>query len=160
MPGGSQSSVSPPPASRFAVAATHPRSIQGSPLDDPGAGASDIQSAGQRVRGRAGDPFRFHSILFRGSDEPSHGDLRDAPEYFRDPNLDQIVEAVTAGWQEYDIKRFFQAALHDLDAIGYRQEVMRDLEQTVILRIDPVVFPADAGHAGTPRAIAKASPQA
>ena len=72
----------------------------------------------------------FHSILF-GEGE---GHLEtDAPVFFVDLNLDQVIDAVTAGKQEYDLKPFFCTALNDIDLIRYRQEVMRDLENAPVL---------------------------
>jgi DNA mismatch repair protein MutS len=69
----------------------------------------------------------FQSILFRGPDE-FRSLTRDAPSLFRDLNFDQIVEAVTADWKDYDLAAFYCGNLHSLDAIAYRQEVMQDLE--------------------------------
>jgi DNA mismatch repair ATPase MutS len=52
----------------------------------------------------------------------------EAPVFFADLNLDQIIEAVTAGKQEYNLKPFFYTSLNDIDAICYRHEIFRDLE--------------------------------
>ena len=85
-----------------------------------------------RTSGRAA--MSFHSILFEASDDGNGGETPGAPACFRDLNLDQIVDAITAGRQEYDLKPFFYTALTDLAAISYRHEIMRDLENEVLLQ--------------------------
>ncbi|MHB9145124.1 MAG: MutS-related protein [Symbiobacteriia bacterium] len=73
-----------------------------------------------------------HSLLFT---DPHRGveDALEAPGFFVDLNLDQVVGAITAGRDEYNLKPFFYASLHDLDTIMYRQEIMRDLENDALL---------------------------
>ncbi len=51
------------------------------------------------------------------------------PEFFTDLNLDQIVAAVTAGRDEYELAPFFYAPVRDVEAVRYRHQVLSDLEQ-------------------------------
>lgn len=76
----------------------------------------------------------FHSILFRcAGDEPS--DDSKEPTFFIDLNLDQIVDAALSGREQYDLKPLFYAPLKSAEAIGYRHEVMRDLEKSSIYEL-------------------------
>ncbi len=77
-------------------------------------------------------PMIFRSILFARADDSLKEELTEAPDFFGDLNLDQIVAAITAGKEEYNLKPFFYASLHDVDAIGYRHEIMQDLESPVL----------------------------
>lgn len=72
----------------------------------------------------------FQSILF---ETKSDGLRTEAPACFADLNLDQIVQAVTVGKQEYDLKPFFYTPLRTAEAIRYRHAVMQDLENPALL---------------------------
>ena len=75
-----------------------------------------------------GNSVPFHSILFDGSDVGVAIDGQNAPEFFNDLNLDQIVASITAGRDEYDLKPFFYTPLSNVEAIHYRHDIFRDLE--------------------------------
>jgi DNA mismatch repair ATPase MutS len=74
----------------------------------------------------------FHSILFERIKDGIGQETPEMPPFFVDLNLDQIVDAITAYRDEYDLKPFFYTPLHDADAIRYRHEVMQDLENKVL----------------------------
>lgn len=59
-------------------------------------------------------------------------ELFEEPEFFADLHLDQIIEAITFGRGEYNLKPFFYTLLNDINAIRYRQEIMEDLENKVL----------------------------
>ena len=73
----------------------------------------------------------LHSVLFERADDRRTA-TGEAPAFFGDLNLDQIVDTITLGKQEYDLKPFFYAPLNMISAIEYRHEVMRDLEQKTL----------------------------
>jgi DNA mismatch repair ATPase MutS len=68
------------------------------------------------------------SILFEDAGRRPPSEAPGPPAFFADLNFNQIVAAVIAGKDEYNLTPFFYAALHDVDAVLYRHEVMRDLE--------------------------------
>ena len=70
----------------------------------------------------------FHSILLEKAADNLKKETHEAPVFFADLNLDQIIDTVTAGKQEYNLKPFFYTSLNDIDTIRYRHEIFRDLE--------------------------------
>jgi DNA mismatch repair protein MutS len=74
----------------------------------------------------------FHSILFERTEDSIQQETLEAPGFFVDLNLDQIIDVITADRQEYHLKPFFYTSLHDIDAITYRHEIMQDLENNML----------------------------
>jgi len=79
-----------------------------------------------------GGSVAFRSILFGDSGTPAEIDKQEAPDLFTDLNLDQVVDSITAGRDEYNLKPFFYAPLADVEAVNYRYDVLRDLEDPVL----------------------------
>ncbi|HWD24620.1 MAG TPA: hypothetical protein VG368_04085, partial [Acidimicrobiales bacterium] len=75
---------------------------------------------------------QFHSVLFERPDNDA-GPEPAEPDFFGDLNLDQVLESMTGGREQYDLKPFFYAALHDVATVRYRHEVLRDLEKPDVL---------------------------
>jgi len=74
----------------------------------------------------------FQSILF--DHELGWVDGRiDEPDFFADLRLDQVVAALTAGREEYDLAAFFYLPLREVEAVHYRHHVLGDLEQESVL---------------------------
>jgi DNA mismatch repair protein MutS len=74
----------------------------------------------------------FHSILFARAEDSLKTESVEAPVFFLDLNLDQVIDAIVAGKQEYNLKPFFYTSLHDIEAINYRHDIMQDLEHKVL----------------------------
>lgn len=76
-------------------------------------------------------PDGFVSVLF--DDDPGPSIEQSAlPAFFSDLNLDQVVAAVTSNREQYRLEPFLNAALSTPEAILYRQQVMRDVQQPEI----------------------------
>ena len=76
----------------------------------------------------------FESILFERPEDAPKAEP-EMPEFFADLNLDQIIDAVVKGKQEYNLKAFFWFPLQRIGAIEYRHEVMKELESEEPSRI-------------------------
>lgn len=69
----------------------------------------------------------FRSILFPDLDDVDSLDAEAAPDVFGDLNIDQIIDRVVAGREQHNLRPFFHLPLREVDDVGYRQEVFRDL---------------------------------
>lgn len=74
----------------------------------------------------------FYSILFEQIEDNLKKETLEAPAFFADLNLDQVINAITAGCEEYNLKPFFYTSLNNIDQIKYRHEIMKDLENNML----------------------------
>jgi DNA mismatch repair protein MutS len=74
----------------------------------------------------------FRSILFEQADATGL-DVSEEPDFFADLNLDQLVVALAAGREEYDLATFFYQPLRSGSAVHYRHEALRELENAAVL---------------------------
>jgi len=75
--------------------------------------------------------MKKNSVLFK--DELDSQTINgNTPVFFSDLNLDQVVEWITKNKQEYRLSSFYFTPLQDVDAIVYRQDVFRDLEDKTL----------------------------
>lgn len=72
--------------------------------------------------------MNFCSILFEKNEESIKKETFEAPVFFVDLNLDQIIDSIVSSKKEYNLKPFFYTSLKDTNTIRYRHEVMQDLE--------------------------------
>jgi len=99
-------------------------------LSGPGTSFSPDGSDGSsRPRTEPG-PRPLPSVLFEPGAAPRL--LVEQPECFGDLNLDQVLSAMIAGHEEYDLEPFFHTALHDVGPVQYRQEALQDLERVPV----------------------------
>jgi len=88
----------------------------------------------QEITSKVRDDMRFRSILFERIPNYNEIQVAEMPPFFVDLNLDQVVNAVCEGRQEYNLKPFFYLPLHNVETIQYRQAVAQDLESDEILK--------------------------
>jgi hypothetical protein len=75
------------------------------------------------------------SILFKESGE----DLKkktletEPPDFFGDLNLDQVIDKITEDKEHYNLKPYFYTSLTSTDEILHRHEVMKDMENKILL---------------------------
>jgi DNA mismatch repair protein MutS len=70
----------------------------------------------------------FFSILFTKPKEDGEYETDQEPDFFRDLNLDQIIDEIIIGKKEYNLKPFFYLPLSNTENINYRQQIMKELE--------------------------------
>jgi DNA mismatch repair protein MutS len=75
----------------------------------------------------------FRSILSKETEFGVASEKSEPPGFFPDLNLDQIIAKLTLGREEYDLAPIFYKSLGNSDAILFRQEIMRDLENVEFL---------------------------
>ena len=76
----------------------------------------------------------FKSILYINDEDriKSETAKKEVPRFFGDFNLDQIIQTIIGSKEEYNLKPFFYISLDDTDAIRYRHEIFKEIENPVL----------------------------
>jgi hypothetical protein len=77
----------------------------------------------------------FYSILFPTQEQHMQPRQTDMPDCFKDLNLDQIFDPILKSKNEFELEGFFFTSLNDKEIIVYRQDVMRELEDSGLHRL-------------------------
>ncbi len=72
--------------------------------------------------------MEYKSILFKNTPPAAS-----QPEYFKDLNINQIIETITASKKSYNLEPYFNTPLTSIPEIYYRHEIMKDFENMEIL---------------------------
>jgi hypothetical protein len=70
------------------------------------------------------------SMLYQKPEMAAEAD--EAPAFFTDLNLDQVIDAITVGYEAYNLKPIFYSPLRDIETICYRHAIMQDMENAVL----------------------------
>lgn len=89
---------------------------------------SDSQPNSELHPQESAAPQPFRSILFIDDNAGIPVNSQNMPEIFSDLLLDQVVDSITSGRDEYNLKPFFYIPLGSVDAVDYRHAAFRDLE--------------------------------
>lgn len=77
----------------------------------------------------------FHSILYENNKSKEQGiPNQEDILLFKDLNLDQVINAILSGKEEYNLRPFYLDYLNEPETIYYRQEIMKDLENEKLLK--------------------------
>jgi DNA mismatch repair ATPase MutS len=98
------------------------------PIAFTGIACRAFLSAARAARLEAVPLMTFKSILFNTTGEGANEVSTEAPAFFVDLNLNQVIDAITAERDIYDLQPFFFTPLHSEDAIQYRHEIMQELK--------------------------------
>ena len=75
--------------------------------------------------------MKMKSVLFK-NEQDSQMLKESTPDFFTDLNLDQVVEWIINKKDDYRLTPYFNSPLGDVDAIVFRQDVFRDLEDKTL----------------------------
>jgi hypothetical protein len=88
----------------------------------------------------------FGSILFDHSHASTYSEGQDAPEFVADLNLDQVITALIAGRDEYNLMPLFHIPLHSKQAITSWPRASRRPQATAKICSDEFLHQANKQH--------------